>query len=78
MLLFALGESATSFFSIYRMRVAWAFALSLNGTAAAVLLFAAPKIRDSANISLTVGLLPCLVLAAIVVLHAMSPGDISR
>ena len=70
-------QVASSFFSLRMVRVAWAFALSINGTAAIVTLFAAPRIRDAAEVSILVALLPCLLFAAIVLLHSFEPKEFS-
>ncbi len=71
----ALAEASTAFFTLKGSRVAWAFALSVNGTCSVVLLFSAPRIRDAADISIALALLPCLVLGVLVLLHSLKPED---
>ena len=66
-----LMESAASFYTIKRVRVAWAFSISINGTAFVVFLFTSARIRDAAETHLLVALIPCLIFGAIVLLHAL-------
>ena len=68
-------EAALGFFTLRRVRAAWAFATSLAGTAAVAFLFSAPKIRDALEIELGVALLPCLVGAAACIMLAMAAPD---
>lgn len=75
LIVLALVEGATGFFTLKGKRVAWAFALSVNGTCSVVLLFAAPRIRDAADVSILVALLPCLVFGALVFLQALRPEE---
>ncbi len=70
-----LGELACSYFVVRAVRVAWAFALSINGTAAVVLLFSAPRIRDAAEVSIALALLPSLLAFVIVILHSLKPEE---
>lgn len=69
------AQCLLSFFTLQRRRAAWAFALSLSGTAALAFLFTAPKIRDTMHVSITVALIPCVVGAVLTLLLAMSPLD---
>jgi hypothetical protein len=62
-------------YSIRRVRAAWAFALSLNGTAFVVFLFGAPKIRDAPGVPIAAALAPCLIFALITTLYALSADD---
>lgn len=75
LLVLALIEGATGFFTLQGKRVAWAFALSINGTCAVVLLFSAPRIRDALSVSLITALLPCLTFGFLVVLQSLSPEE---
>jgi hypothetical protein len=68
-------ELATSHYALRRVRAAWSFALSLNGTAAIALLFSGPRIRDTAEVSILVALIPCVVFGLLVLLHALSPEE---
>lgn len=70
-----IAQLATSYFVVRVVRVAWAFALSINGTAAVVLLFSAPRIRDALDVSIGLALVPCVVASVIVVLHSLAPED---
>jgi hypothetical protein len=70
-----MAEVATSALTIRALRAAWAFALSLNGTLALVLLFSGPRIRDAAEVSIGVALIPSVVFLALVVLHSLRPED---
>lgn len=71
LIVIGLTECAASFYTIYRIRVAWAFALSINGTAFVVFLFSAPRIRDAAEVSIAVALIPCLIFGVLVLLHSL-------
>lgn len=68
-------QLACAYYTLRTVRVAWAFALSINGTAAVVLLFSAPRIRDAADVSILVALLPCVLASVIVILHSLKPED---
>jgi predicted PurR-regulated permease PerM len=69
-------ETALCWFAMKGVRAAWAFALSISGTAGLVFLFSAPKIRDALEVSLGVALLPCLAGAAAAIMLAMATGEI--
>jgi hypothetical protein len=71
LIVIGLSECAASFYTLQRMRVAWSFALSLNGTAFVVFLFSAPRIRDAAEVSIAVALVPCLIFGALVLMHSL-------
>lgn len=62
--------------TFYRVRAAWAFALSICGTSGLVFLFSAPKIRDALDVSLGIALLPCVAGAAAAILLAMASAEI--
>jgi hypothetical protein len=62
--------------TLRRSRAAWAFALSLNGTLAAIFLFGAPQLRDAFDISMIVGMLPAVGSGVITTLLAMGSEDI--
>lgn len=62
--------------TVRRSRAAWAFALSLNGTLAAIFLFGAPKLRDAFEVSMLIGMLPTVGFAAITALLALGSEDI--
>ncbi len=68
-------EAALGWYTLRRVRAAWAFATSLAGTSAVAFLFSAPKIRDALEIELGVALLPCLVGAAACIMLAMAAPD---
>lgn len=68
-------ECVASFYTLQRVRVAWSFALSINGTVFAVLLFSAPRIRDAADVSIVVALIPSLIFGALVLLHSLQTDD---
>ncbi|HWN69549.1 MAG TPA: hypothetical protein VNM90_18030 [Haliangium sp.] len=62
--------------TLRRSRAAWAFALSLNGTLAAIFLFGAPQLRDAYGVSMIVGMLPTVGFGVITTLLAMSSEEI--
>lgn len=73
--LLGLTELATAYFALHHNRVAWAFALSINGTVATVLVFSAPRIRDWAEISIGVAMVPAVIFGILTLLHALKPED---
>jgi hypothetical protein len=75
LLVLAVIEGSTGYFSLLGKRVAWAFSLSINGTCSVVLLFAAPRIRDAASVSLIAALVPCLAFGLLVLLQSLSPEE---
>ncbi len=75
LLVLAVIEGTTGVFTLFGKRVAWAFSLSINGTCAVVMLFSAPRIRDAAQVSLVVALLPCLIFGFLVLLQSLSPEE---
>ncbi len=70
-----LMEAAACFYALHLHRVAWAFALSINGTACIVMLFSAPRIRDASEIGLGVALAPSVLFGAIVVLYTIAENE---
>jgi hypothetical protein len=54
--------------SLVRSRMAWAFAVSLNGTAAVLFLFGIPQVRDGLGTKTVFAAAPCLVFAIITAL----------
>ena len=75
LIVMGIAEFATSFYTLKRLRVAWSFALSINGTAFVVFLFTAPRIRDTAEVSIGVALIPCLIFGAMVLMHSLHTDD---
>lgn len=75
LLVLALVEGTTGVFTLLGKRVAWAFSLSINGTCAVVMLFSAPRIRDAAQVSLFMALVPCLTFGLLVLLQSLSPEE---
>ena len=75
LIVMGIAEFATSFYTLKRLRVAWSFALSINGTAFIVFLFTAPRIRDTAEVSIGLALIPCLIFGAMVLMHALHTDD---
>lgn len=75
LMIFGVVETVVSYFSLRRLRAAWAFALSVNGTAFVSTLFGAPKIRDAAEISIGGALVPCVVFGVLALLHALSADE---
>ena len=75
--LFLFGSmlAALGWLSLRRVRVAWAFATSLSGTAAIAFLFGAPKIRNALEVELGIALLPALVAAAACIMLALAAPD---
>lgn len=69
-------QAALSWYTIRRVRVAWAFATAIGGTAAVVFLFSAPKIRDALEVSLGMALLPAAIGAAVATLLALAAAEI--
>lgn len=68
-------ELVTSWFSLRVVRSAWAFACSINGTMAVVMLFGAPKVRDTVEVFIGVALIPSFVFAVVTLLYAMASDD---
>lgn len=68
-------ELASSFYMLKAHRVAWAFSMSINGTAAVVFLFSTPRIRDAADLSLGLSAIPFVLFAVVVSLSAMSSEE---
>lgn len=66
---------SSCFFALKRVRLAWAFALSLNGTAVLVFIFGAPKVRDAWHTNMGVGYLPAIIFLSITVLLAISSEE---
>ena len=66
---------AVSTLLLRRNRAAWAFAVSLNGTAALATVIAAPRIRDTFGLSIAQALIPAFVFAVIVLLHSLAADD---
>jgi hypothetical protein len=64
-------EFAASFYTLKRIRVAWAFAISINGTAFVVFLFTSARLRDATDAHIAVALLPAIIFAALVVLQTL-------
>jgi hypothetical protein len=62
--------------TLYGARAAWAFALSLNGTLAAIFLFGAPQLRDAFGVSMIIGMLPTVGFGVITTLLAMGSEEI--
>jgi len=62
-------NSLVSAYALRRSRVAWSFALSLNGVAAVVFLFGAPKIRDGLDLHILIALMPCIALSVATVMY---------
>jgi hypothetical protein len=69
-------QSVTGFYVLRRVRAAWAFASSLNGTAFVVLLFGAPRLREAADIAMGVALLPALAFGVLTLLYALAAEDL--
>jgi len=76
MWLVGLASMLSSFFALRRSRVAWAFATSINGTVAVVLLFAAPRIRDTFDLALITAALPAVALVVVTSLLAVSSPEL--
>lgn len=75
LVIFGIMEGLVGFYTLRRVRVAWAFALSMNATAFVVTLFGAPKIRDAAEIASAAAAVPCLVFGVLTLLLALSSDD---
>jgi hypothetical protein len=67
-------EMLLCFYSMRRARVAWSFAVSLNGVATVLFLFGAPQVRDAFDVTMVLGLLPMLVFLVITTL-LVAAGD---
>ena len=78
LMIVGVAEVAVGYLSLYRNRVAWSFALSINGTAGVIFLFGAPKVRDAAGIGLGSALVPALILAVVTALLAASYDEFER
>jgi hypothetical protein len=66
------------FYTMRRIRVAWAFALSLNGTGSVLFLFGAPKVRDAFETNLGIGILPMVLFLATTVLLAAASDEMEK
>ena len=71
LIVIGLSEIAACAYTIKRVRVAWSFALSINGSAFVVFLFSAPRIRDAAEVSIGIALVPCLIFGTLVLMHSL-------
>ncbi len=76
LLLFGVMLAVLGWFALQRVRLAWAFATSLSGTAAVAFLFSAPKIRDALGIELGIALLPAMIGAAACIMLALAAPDV--
>jgi len=65
-----------AWYALRRVRLAWAFATSLSGTAALAFLFSAPRIRDALGVELGVALLPSMLGAAACIMLALAAPDV--
>ncbi|WP_428261410.1 hypothetical protein [Haliangium sp.] len=61
--------------ALRRRRVAWAFALSMDGTLGAVFLLGVAKIRDGFEVPMSLALLPAVGFAVITTLLAIGAED---
>ncbi|MCP4444615.1 MAG: hypothetical protein GY811_04620 [Myxococcales bacterium] len=75
LLVIAVVEGSTAFFTLQSKRVAWAFSLSVNGSCSLVMLFSAPRIRDAADVSILVALVPCILFGLLVLLQSLRPEE---
>jgi hypothetical protein len=64
-------QCATGFYTIKRIRVAWAFAISINATSFLVFLFSSARIRDAAEVHFLAAMIPALAFGLIVLLYAV-------
>ncbi len=64
-------EIGTSIYTLKRIRVAWAFAISLNATSFLVFLFCSARIRDAFGVHFVFALIPAATFGLIVLLHAL-------
>lgn len=71
------AEIAIAWFAGHRARLAWSFALSLNGTASVVFLFAIPKLGDTIG-SRLLSAAVAAVFAAVTLLWSLSHAELSR
>lgn len=62
LMLVGVAEVAVGYLALFRSRVGWSFALSINGTASVIFLFGAPKVRDAFSIDLGAALVPSFLL----------------
>ena len=68
-------DALVGWYTLKRVRVAWAFACSLNGTAFIVFLFGAPKVRDAAEIPIGGALLPAFLFGVLTLLLALGSEE---
>lgn len=68
-------EVVTAFYALRVVRVAWAYALAVNGVLSVVNLFGAPKVRDTAEVFIGAALTPAFIFAVITLLYALSSDD---
>ena len=74
-LLCGVVELATCWFTIFRRRIAWSFAVSLNGTGALIFLFAIPKVRDGFGVPAILAVLPFFVLTLTTILLSLGNDE---
>jgi hypothetical protein len=75
LVLIGVAQVVCALHAIRRVRVAWSFGLSINGTAFVIFLFGAPKLRDAAEVSIALALVPAVLFAVITTLFALSADD---
>ena len=75
LLIAGLVESLMCYFTLYRSRASWSFALSLSGVAAAVFLFGATQIRDATGLHLAVSLIPSVAFGATTALLSIASDE---
>ena len=78
LIVFGFMGVALGWFSLQRKRLAWSFALSLNGTLAVLFLFSGPRIRELIGSNLVVAEIPAMVFATITILLVLSAGEFER
>ena len=63
------------YFTMRKIRVAWSFALALNGTGVLLFLFGAPKVRDAIDANLAIGFIPMLAFLLATALLALAADE---
>lgn len=75
MILIGFMEGLLCYFATRHSRIAWAFATSLNGTLALMMLFGSPSIRDNFEIAIGIAVLPSFAVAAATVLLSLAAEE---
>lgn len=68
-------QAVTCWLALQGNRVAWSFALSLNGTLFLIFIFGAPRVRDGWEVSMALSMVPAVAFAALTLLLSLGSHD---